>query len=151
LSSIDELLLCLKTVASGRTYVCQAAAQHVANSIIQPTLTSREEGVLQLLALGFCNKLIAKELGIAVGTTKAHVRAIMSKLDAATRTEAARVAAERGFLNATWNSRGTLPTRRTRDTASGPDAPVISFHMGTYLKGPLRPDRPPPPSSVATR
>jgi DNA-binding NarL/FixJ family response regulator len=64
---------------------------------IEP-LTERERQVLELLALGLPNKTIAIELGISEHTAKFHVGAIMSKLGAASRTEAVAIAARRGLL-----------------------------------------------------
>jgi DNA-binding NarL/FixJ family response regulator len=61
-------------------------------------LTERERQVLELLALGLPNKTIAIELGISEHTAKFHVGAIMSKLGAASRTEAVAIAARRGLL-----------------------------------------------------
>jgi DNA-binding CsgD family transcriptional regulator len=61
-------------------------------------LTVREQQVLELLARGQCNKMIAPHLGIAVGTIKSHVKSIMAKLEASSRTEAASIAAERGIV-----------------------------------------------------
>ena len=61
-------------------------------------LTEREHQVLELLALGLPNKTIAIELGISEHTAKFHVGAIMSKLGAASRTEAVAIAARRGML-----------------------------------------------------
>jgi DNA-binding NarL/FixJ family response regulator len=61
-------------------------------------LTERERQVLELLALGLPNKTIAMELGISEHTAKFHVGAIMSKLSAASRTEAVAIAARRGLL-----------------------------------------------------
>jgi len=51
-------------------------------------LTSRESDVLSLLAEGAANKEIAARLGISEHTVKFHVSSILSKLGAATRTEA---------------------------------------------------------------
>jgi DNA-binding NarL/FixJ family response regulator len=51
-------------------------------------LTSREIDVLSLLAEGAGNKEIASRLGISEHTVKFHVSSILSKLGAATRTEA---------------------------------------------------------------
>jgi DNA-binding NarL/FixJ family response regulator len=41
-----------------------------------------------LLSRGHCNKTIARDLDVTVGTVKTHVRAIMGKLDSRSRTEA---------------------------------------------------------------
>src|SRR5262245_2197284 len=51
-------------------------------------LTSRETEVLQLLAEGFANREIANRLEISEHTIKFHIRSILGKLGAATRTEA---------------------------------------------------------------
>jgi DNA-binding NarL/FixJ family response regulator len=51
-------------------------------------LTARENEVLQLLAEGLPNKAIALRLAISDHTVKFHVNAIMTKLDAQSRTDA---------------------------------------------------------------
>lgn len=51
--------------------------------------TEREIDVLKLLSNGLQNKLIAYELGLKEGTVKVHVRHIMKKLKATSRTQAA--------------------------------------------------------------
>ncbi len=61
-------------------------------------LTPREREVLQLLAEGLPNKLIAQRLHVSDHTVKFHVSSIMLKLNAASRTEAVTVAARRGLL-----------------------------------------------------
>jgi DNA-binding NarL/FixJ family response regulator len=61
-------------------------------------LTSRELEVLQLLAEGLPNKLIASRLHVSEHTAKFHVASIMTKLGAASRTEAVTLAARRGLL-----------------------------------------------------
>ncbi|HLJ82114.1 MAG TPA: response regulator transcription factor [Ktedonobacterales bacterium] len=67
-------------------------------SVADETLTARELEVLQLLAQGLPNKLIAQRLRISEHTAKFHVSAIMMKLGAASRTEAVTLAARRGLL-----------------------------------------------------
>ncbi len=64
----------------------------------EETLTAREREVLQLLAQGFPNKIIAQRLKISEHTAKFHVSSIMTKLGAASRTEAVTLAARRGLL-----------------------------------------------------
>jgi two-component system NarL family response regulator len=55
--------------------------------------------VLQLLAEGRSNKDIARRLEITEGTAKTHVKAILTKLDAISRTEAVTVAHRRGLVH----------------------------------------------------
>jgi DNA-binding NarL/FixJ family response regulator len=61
-------------------------------------ITPRETEVLRLLAEGLANKQIGAQLGIGERTVKFHVSAILRKLGAANRTDAARIAAERGLI-----------------------------------------------------
>ncbi len=61
-------------------------------------LTARELEVLALVAEGLPNKAIAHRLGISEHTVKFHVDAILSKLDAQSRTEAAVRAARLGLV-----------------------------------------------------
>jgi DNA-binding NarL/FixJ family response regulator len=51
-------------------------------------LTPREIEVLRLLAEGFANREIAHRLNISEHTIKFHIRSILAKLQASTRTEA---------------------------------------------------------------
>lgn len=95
---LDELVTGVRTVARGSRYLGDGVAVRMAESLAHEALTRREADVLQLMACGYCNKSIANELDIAVGTVKAHVKAILSKLDARTRTHAAAVASERGLV-----------------------------------------------------
>ncbi len=51
-------------------------------------LTPREMDVLEMLAEGLSNKMIAHRLSISDHTAKFHVNSILAKLNAGTRTEA---------------------------------------------------------------
>ncbi|MFO7540663.1 MAG: response regulator transcription factor [Chloroflexota bacterium] len=57
------------------------------DALLEP-LTPREHEVLQLLAEGLTNKAIAHQLAVSEHTVKFHVTAILSKLNAQSRTEA---------------------------------------------------------------
>ncbi len=61
-------------------------------------LTPRELEVLAAMAGGASNKAIARRLGISFHTAKFHVAAILSKLDADSRTEAVTRAAQLGLV-----------------------------------------------------
>ncbi|MDT8306315.1 MAG: response regulator transcription factor [Anaerolineae bacterium] len=61
-------------------------------------LSAREEEVLQLLAEGMSNRAIAQALDISEHTVKFHVNAIMTKLDAQSRTEAVVRATRLGLI-----------------------------------------------------
>jgi DNA-binding NarL/FixJ family response regulator len=61
-------------------------------------LTRREVAILRLIADGRENAEIADELHFGVGTIKLHVREILHKLGASTRTEAAVLAVRKGYI-----------------------------------------------------
>ena len=62
------------------------------------TLTPRESEVLQLMAQGLPNKIIASRLKISLHTAKFHVAQILGKLAATSRTEAVTIGARRGYV-----------------------------------------------------
>ena len=63
-----------------------------------PELSTRESEVLMALADGASNKEIAETLGVSVNTAKFHVRSILDKLGAESRTEAVVLAARWGLI-----------------------------------------------------
>ena len=63
-----------------------------------PLLTSREQEVLELIVAGATNKEISARLSISLYTTKSHVRNILSKLQVASRQQAAQVALREGLI-----------------------------------------------------
>lgn len=62
------------------------------------SLTERELEVLRHVGEGLSNKEIALRLAISESTVKFHVNAILGKLDAQSRTEAAMIAARAGLI-----------------------------------------------------
>ncbi len=60
-------------------------------------LTPRERDVLSHLVAGLSNKEIAQALDIDEGTVKAHLKALLRKLDVANRTQAAILAVRHGW------------------------------------------------------
>ena len=93
-----QLRFAVREVMNGSSYLCPAVAARIAENLQREPLTGRESDVLRLLARGMCNKLIARDLGIGVGTVKTHVRGLMGKLGATARTHAVVVAAQRGLV-----------------------------------------------------
>nr|BFE87458.1 hypothetical protein GCM10020093_100590 [Planobispora longispora] len=62
-------------------------------------LTPRERDVLALVGAGLSNAQIARRLHLVEGTVKAHVSAILTRLDARNRVQAAILAHEAGLLD----------------------------------------------------
>lgn len=98
-SGSAQLAACIRTVALGQKFLPTALASKLAERRETNRLSKRELEILLHLSSGKCNKMIARSAGIEVGTVKFHVNNILSKLNVASRTEAATVAARRGLLN----------------------------------------------------
>jgi DNA-binding NarL/FixJ family response regulator len=61
-------------------------------------LTGREVDVLRLMGNGDSNKIIAATLNITMDTAKKHVRNVIDKMQARSRTHAAIIAAQAGIV-----------------------------------------------------
>lgn len=95
----QEILSAIRAVSEDRPYTSSSIAAKALQRMAKPSLTQREADVLQLLAEGRSNKDIARRLSITEGTAKTHVKAILTKLDAISRTEAVAVAHRRGLVH----------------------------------------------------
>lgn len=62
------------------------------------TLSDRERDVLTLVGEGLCNKEIGRRLGIKASTVDTYLSNVMAKLEVHSRSEAFRVAVERGII-----------------------------------------------------
>lgn len=94
----EEILRAIEAVARGERYMPQYVALKLAAHMSTPQLTARERDVLELMQLGITNKEIGAQLKLTEGTIKSHVREIMGKLNAISRTEAVNLAVQRGIL-----------------------------------------------------
>jgi DNA-binding NarL/FixJ family response regulator len=103
-----DVFAAVRTVAAGGSLLAPVAASAVlrrvrgepapAGATPSPTLTQREQEVLEHLAHGLANKQIAAALGISERTVKFHVSAVFAKLGAANRTDAVARAAQAGLI-----------------------------------------------------
>jgi len=75
-----------------------AAPRRTTEDVGTRKLTPREHEVLELLAAGASNKMIARRLGISVATAKFHVAALLGKLGAHGRSDAVAIGVRRGLL-----------------------------------------------------
>jgi DNA-binding NarL/FixJ family response regulator len=88
----QTLLRAIEKVASGEGYVDPALMPAFLTKEKDEMLTTREREILQLLADGMSNADVASRLFISQETVKSHVRHILAKLEADTRTHAVAIA-----------------------------------------------------------
>ena len=93
-----ELRDAIRAVHAGRRIIPPDLAVELAQHVADDMLSARELEVLRIAARGCANKLIAVELGISEDTVKAHMKSILSKLDAKDRTHAVVTAVKRGII-----------------------------------------------------
>ena len=96
--SADELVQSIRIISRGGTALSPEVAESMAERLRSKPLTARELTVLRELMSGLSDKGIAKRLSVSVGTIKAHVRHILTKLDASGRAEAIAIAQRRGMI-----------------------------------------------------
>ena len=98
----EELLAGVRAAARGDAPLAPRAAKEVlsarAEERTQPELSAREMEVLELVARGLPNKLIARELQISEKTVKAHLTQVFQRIGVTDRTQAALWAKDRGFV-----------------------------------------------------
>jgi two-component system, NarL family, response regulator len=93
-----ELVETIRVVHSGRKKIPPEIAVALAEHHSDDALSEREIEVLREVAAGNSNKIIADHLSISEETVKAHMRSILSKLDANDRTHAVTIALRRGII-----------------------------------------------------
>jgi DNA-binding NarL/FixJ family response regulator len=103
----DELVTTIRTLASGGTVFGPSVARRIVGFFLEssqkytqgafPALTPREREVLDLLAAGKRNSVIARELGLSEKTVRNHLSSILTKLQVADRSAAIVRAREAGL------------------------------------------------------
>lgn len=106
-SQREDILRAIEDTVAGRAPIDPAVASKLLNYVRSgPTalpqtmeaLSEREHDVLRLLAHGLSNAAIADRLYLAEGTVRNYVSTILSKLNAADRTQAAALAWRYGLV-----------------------------------------------------
>ncbi len=87
----------IERVAAGETFVDPSLMSSMVGD--QEMLTGREREILQLLADGMSNVDVAQQLFISPETVKSHVRHILAKLEADTRTQAVAIALREAMID----------------------------------------------------
>ena len=110
LKSLDasELFQLLEGVKRGEAVMTRAMAARLMKGVASRAsqseneadlLTEREIEVLKLVAQGFSNPQISKELSVTVNTVKSHIKSILDKLNVKNRTQAATYALQHGLVD----------------------------------------------------
>jgi DNA-binding NarL/FixJ family response regulator len=96
----DTLLRAIERLAAGESYIDPALMPAFLSGKDQTDmLTAREREILQLLADGMSNADAASKLFISQETVKSHVRHILAKLEADTRTHAVAIALRESIID----------------------------------------------------
>lgn len=94
----EQILEYLRMAAQGRMAISDRLTELLARALRQDSqprepdaagLTEREAEILEHIAAGMSNKLIARKLDISEGTVKVHVKHLLKKLNLRSRLEAA--------------------------------------------------------------
>lgn len=103
---VNEALKMMKNLQKQLSLIGEEAKEHQGRSKTnkefhypESPLTKRELEVLMVIKKGLTNSQIGEQLFIAERTVKFHVTAILSKLNADTRTEAVDIGMKRGLLS----------------------------------------------------
>jgi len=94
----NELVGMIRSVHAGRRHVPPEVATRLAEHLSDDDLTTRELDVLRFIRDGFANKQIADQLAIAETTVDFHIKNLVDKLRANSRTHAVTIAFRRGLL-----------------------------------------------------
>lgn len=93
---ITDLMATLHTVLAGQK---EYSPELMEGILTHPNpLSSQEQAVLKEVAKGASNQEIADRLFLSNGTIRNYMSGILTKLDAENRTEAAKIAQEKGWL-----------------------------------------------------
>jgi len=95
----QTIVRAIQKVADGDGYVDPALMPAFLTKERENILTAREREILQLLADGMSNADVAAKLFISQETVKSHVRHILSKLEADTRTHAVAIALRTAIID----------------------------------------------------
>ena len=97
-SSNDEMIAAVLKVAKGERYLSDEVRQLLKDDPPLPDLSPRQLEIIGSIARGLTNKEIATQLDISLESVKSHVKIILEKLGAGSRTEAASIAQRKQLL-----------------------------------------------------
>ena len=94
----SELVDTIRAVHSGQRRIIPQVSADIASRYAVDDLSLREIEVLQHVASGCSNKIVADKLDISEDTVKGHMKNVLAKLAARDRTHAVTIAIKRGYL-----------------------------------------------------
>jgi len=97
-SSNDELIAAIRKVAKGEHFMSPDIEHLLEDEPPLPDLSPRQIEILESIARGLTNKEISAQLDISLESVKSHIKIILEKLSAASRTEAASIAQRKHLL-----------------------------------------------------
>jgi DNA-binding NarL/FixJ family response regulator len=110
-ATLDELLFAIRSVAQGKKYISPDVSGHLVSGFLNPeesqlkgnssklnVLTTRERGVLQLIAEGRTNRGAAEFLSVSPKTVEKHRASLMLKLGLKNATDMVLTAMELGLV-----------------------------------------------------
>jgi DNA-binding NarL/FixJ family response regulator len=111
-ATLDELLFAIRSVAQGKKYISPDVSGHLVRGFLYPEqshsqaqssrlslLTTRERGVLQLIAEGRTNRSAAEFLSVSPKTVEKHRASLMQKLGLKNATDMVLTAMELGLVD----------------------------------------------------
>jgi len=103
-ADVDEIVEAVRAAHRGEVHLDAAVARVLTRSLVAPrrevaALTARERDVLVLVAEGRSNRDIGRILSIGERTVQTHLGNVLTKLDLASRTQAALWAVREGLVH----------------------------------------------------
>jgi len=104
----DEFVQAIQTVMEGYRYLSPAISSQVLDQLLNPEedsgdpfnrLTVRERQVLQLIAEGHTNQIIAEKLFLSPRTVEVHRANLMHKVNIKSQAELVRLAIQKGLVS----------------------------------------------------
>jgi two-component system NarL family response regulator len=97
-SSGEELVAAIRAVHAGQSFLPSEIQRRLRERCEETVLTNRERQVLAAVADGASNREVGQQLQISDRTVAVYVSSILTKLGAASRTEAVSIGIRRGLL-----------------------------------------------------
>jgi DNA-binding NarL/FixJ family response regulator len=99
-----DLMAAIESLAVHKPYFTVRLTEELLKSVLtesnRKTLTDRERGVIQLVAEGHSNKVVARFLNISLKTVESHRAAVMRKLDLSSSADLVRYAIRNRIVEA---------------------------------------------------